>query len=461
MSLRENKNYNINLIKGDPKIAIRKLAWPMMIAMFLTMAYNLADGIWVAGLGTESLAALGFTTPLFMIVVGLGSGLGAGANSLIARCIGSDNKKEADNAAIHSILLTILISIILTIVLTVFLENLLLVMGAGNSIDLALEYGYIIFGGLFVFLFSNLGASILRAEGDVNRAMYVLALTAVLNIIIDPIFIYVLNMGMAGAAWATIFSGLISCIIIAYWLFIKKNTYLSFNKEDFRYNTKIIKDLLNVGLAASADTLIMSILSIILNLILVIVSGNLGVAIFTAGWRILLMTLIPHLGLGTAVLTVIGVGYGAKNYEKMNIGFNYAIKLGLIFAVVMSVAIFIFAEQIALIFAYGDVNANLVVGIAEFLRIMTLYFITIPIGLIPTSTLQGVGKGLSSLIMILIRSLLFITIFSYLFAIVLDMKIIGVWYGLIVGGVIGVIISYTWVKIYLTKLIEANSPLNN
>ncbi|MDL2271392.1 MATE family efflux transporter [Methanobrevibacter sp. OttesenSCG-928-I08] len=457
MNKNESQNENINIITGDPKKAIKKLAWPMMISMFVTMAYNLADGVWIAGLGTNALAALGFTTPLFMVVVGLGSGLGAGANSLIARYIGSNNKKEADNAAIHSILITIVISIILMIVLTFFLKDLLLIMGVGSTIDLALEYGYIVFGGVFVFLFSNVGASILRAEGDVNRSMYAMVITAVLNIVIDPIFIYTLDMGMAGAAWATIISALISCILIVYWIFIEKKTYLSFSRKDFKYKNYIVKNLLNVGLAASADTLMMAILSMILNLILAIVAGQYGVAVFTAGWRVLLMALVPHLGLGTAVLTVMGTAYGAKNFKKMNIVFDYGLKLGLIFAIIISILIFIFAEQIAIIFAYTDASQELIPGIIDFLRIMVIYFITIPIGVIPTSTFQGIGKGLSSFIMIVLRSLVFIVIFVYIFSISLNMGIMGVWYGLTVGGIIGVIISYGWAKLYLNKICSVNT----
>ncbi|MDR3062665.1 MAG: MATE family efflux transporter [Methanobrevibacter sp.] len=455
MSMNENENHsNIDLLKGDPKRAIRKLAWPMMVATFLTMAYNLADGIWIAGLGTEALAALGFATPLFMVVVGLGTGLGAGANSLIARYIGAENKQKADNSAIHSILLTVVISIMLAIVLICFLKDLLLLMGAGTSINMALDYGYIIFGGIFVFLFSNVGAGVLRAEGDVNRAMYTLAITAILNIVIDPIFIYTFNWGMAGAAWATVVSALISCIVIAYWLFIKKSTYLSFSWKDFKYSNKIIKGLLNVGLPASADTLVMAILSMLLNLILVIVAGNYGVAIFTSGWRVLLMVLIPHLGLGTAVLTVIGVGYGAKDYKKMSTAFNYSIKLGLIIAIIIAILIFIFAEQIAFIFAYSEANAQLIPGIVEFLRIMSIYFITIPFGMISTSTFQGVGKGMTSLVIIVLRSFVFLSTFAYLFAILFNMGITGVWWGLSLGGVIGVAIAYIWAKTFINKSVK-------
>lgn len=115
----------ISLITGDPKKAIRNLSVPMIISMLLLMAYNLADSIWVAGLGSDALAALGFITPVFMIVIGLGTGLGAGANSLISRCIGAKNKKDADNAAIHSIFITIIISVVLTIFVLIFLEDIL------------------------------------------------------------------------------------------------------------------------------------------------------------------------------------------------------------------------------------------------------------------------------------------------------------------------------------------------
>lgn len=141
-------NQRISLIMGDPKKAIRVLSVPMIISMLLIMAYNLADSIWVAGLGPDALAALGFINPLFMIVIGLGNGLGAGATSLIARCIGANNKKGADNAAIHSLILTLIISAVSTLFVLVFLPNILLAMGAGETVGLAMEYGYIVFGGL-------------------------------------------------------------------------------------------------------------------------------------------------------------------------------------------------------------------------------------------------------------------------------------------------------------------------
>ena len=107
-----SKNENIEIITGDPKRAIRKLSVPMMISMLLIMLYNIADSIWVSGLGPDALAAIGFITPLFMVLVGLGNGIGAGANSLIARYIGAENYPQANNAGLHAILLSVIVSAI-------------------------------------------------------------------------------------------------------------------------------------------------------------------------------------------------------------------------------------------------------------------------------------------------------------------------------------------------------------
>jgi putative MATE family efflux protein len=454
MNTTENKNQNISIIIGDPKKAIRKLAWPMIISMFLTMAYNLADGVWVAGLGTDALAALGFVSPIFMIIVGLGNGLGAGANSLIARSIGANDKKTADNAAIHSLILSTVISIILTIIIVIFLKDILLFMGAGNTINLALEYGYLIMGGLIVFILSNVGASILRSEGDVNRAMYAMALTAILNIIIDPIFIYTFNMGMAGAAWATLLSASLSCIVIAYWIFIKKDTYLSFGRKNFNYDTGIIKGLLNVGIPASAEMFLVSVLTILMNYILVIVSGNEAVAICTAGMRILNMGMIPHLGIGTAVLTVCGAAYGAHNYKKMLVGFNYALKIGLIMAIVTTIAFYIFAPQIAGIFTYTESSSLLGPGLITFIQITALSILPVPIGLIPISLFQGVGKGISALAMAVIREVIATTFFILLFTLVFSWAEIGVWWAIVLGSVVGSVVGYIWAKTYINKLLK-------
>ena len=455
--MSENKNHsNINIVTGDPKVAIRKLSWPMMISMLLIMAYNLADSIWVAGLGPDALSALGFITPLFLIMVGLGNGLGAGANSLIARAIGAKDKKLADNAALHSILITIIISIILPIILLFLLEDMLIVMGAANTTPLALAYGNIVFLGMFPFLFSSVAASILRSEGDVKRAMYAMVITAVFNVILDPIFIYILNLGVEGAAYATLISSILSCLVMIYWLFIKKDTYISLLPKNFNYSVPILKDIISVALPASIEQLILSFISVLLNAILAMVASTVAVGVFVAGWRLIMMGAIPFMGIGTAVVTVAGASYGAQNWDKLKLTFNYSTQLGLVIGVTLTILFWIFAPQLALLFGYSSESAQLTPQIANLLRVMAFFFLCLPLGINASSVFQGVGKGLYSLICTILREVIFILLTVYVLAFIFLFGEQGVWWGFISGAFIGSLVAYIWCKLFISKLEKKN-----
>jgi putative MATE family efflux protein len=448
----DNVAKRISLITGDPKKAIRNLAMPMIISMLLMMAYNLADSIWVAGLGPNALAALGFITPVFMIVVGIGNGLGAGATSLIARCIGAKNKKGADNAAIHSIIMTLIAAVLLTAFILTSLPNILKTMGAGASLGLAVQYGQIVFGGLTFLIFSSVTSGILRAEGDVKRAMYAMAATAILNIILDPIFIYSLGMGVAGAALATVLSSALASSLMVYWLLLKRDTYVSFSISDFKPKLNVIKDILGVGMPASAEFLIMSVLGVILNIILVTTGGTDAVAVYTAGWRVVMIAMIPAIGIGTAAITVAGAAYGARKYENLSTALNYSVKLSVMIAVVTSILTYVFASNISGIFAYSSQSAFLAPSIASFLQVMCLFYIVVPLGITASSIFQAMGKGITSLILTVIREVAFISVFAYLFAFVLGIGEHGVWWGIVIGGACGCTIAYIWARIYISRL---------
>ena len=134
---RKGSTEGIALLMGDPKKAIVKLSGPMIVAMFLMSTYNIVNAIWVAGLGSDALAAVGFVTPLFMILIGLSNGLGAGVASVISRRIGAKDKAGADNAAVHALLLVLILSAILTIPLILLTGPIVSLFGAGKTAGLA------------------------------------------------------------------------------------------------------------------------------------------------------------------------------------------------------------------------------------------------------------------------------------------------------------------------------------
>lgn len=453
-------NANLDSITGDPKKAINKLAYPLMSSMLLIMLNNIIDGAWVAGLGPEPLAAIGFITPLFMILVGVGNGVGAGANSLISRYIGAKDRKGANNAAIHSIFVAILVAVVLTLILTVFLRDLLIIMGAISVIDYAMEYGIILFIFTFAILLPPSFGGIFRAEGDIKRATIPMATTAIINMIIDPIFIYTLGMGIGGAAIATVIASLIGLFLMIYWMFIKKDTYFEFKLEYYKRKLQMYKDILIVSIPASLEEFIMALVAIIMNLYIEIIAGTTMVAVFTAGWRIISIGILPAIAVGTAAITVAGIAYGAKNIENLRIGARYSVKLGLILSIIVSVIIFVFADQISLMFAYSANSSTLAPMIAEFLRIMVLYILPVPIGATAAFVFQGMGKGPTSLVITLIRELILCVLFAYLLGFVLNLGVLGIYLGLIIGSAIGSIIGYVYLEFYIKKTFKYRIKAN-
>ena len=447
-------NENVEMITGDPKKAINKLAWPLIASMLLIFLNNIIDSIWVAGLGPGPLAAIGYVTPLFMVLVGFGNGIGAGATSLISRYIGAEKKDDANNAAIHSAILSVAISLALTVFFLLVLESLLKIMGASEVMGYAMDYGIIIFAFTAPILIPPIFGGAFRAEGDVKRATLPIAMVAVVNMILDPIFIYVFGWGISGAALATGLAPLVGLFMMLYWIFIKKDTYLSYNRKDFHNNFKMYKDILVVGIPASLEQLIMAALAVTVNYMLTLVSGSTAVAVYTAGWRIISLGLLPAIGVGTAAITVAGVAYGAKKYENIRIACRYSVKLGLISSIIVCILLFIFANQVAFIFSYSEASSHLEPLIASFIQLMCLFILYVPFGASAGNVFQGLGKGTTSFILTTFREFVLVLIFAYLLGFVFNMGERGIYYGMLLGGFLGSVIAYGYIELYVDRLIK-------
>jgi len=464
-----NETKGVKTLLGDPKKAIVSLAIPMILAMFIQTMYNFVDALWVSGFGANiftsvlvpntgkfALAAIGFVLPVYMMMIAISIGIGIGSSSAISRRIGAGDKKGADNVAIHSIILSILIAIIFTIILYFFSDQIFLLMGASESSSMAISYGKIIFAGSVVIFFTNIAYAILRGEGDAKRAMYAIVIGAIANIILDPIFIYTFRLGIAGAAYATIISMVLTAIILIYWLFFKKNTYVSFKFRDFKFNKEILTDIFNVGLPASFQQLSMSITMILVNIIIVNVAqaGDDGVAVYSAGWRVVQMAILPMLGLATAIITVTGATYGAKEFKKLDTTFIYSIKIGLIIEVSIALFTFIFAPFLTAIFTTGEGSANIVPDLEMFLQIVCLFYPGAALGIAASSLFQGTGKGLYSLITTLLRTVVLTPILAVVIFYVFNTGLVGIWWAIVIANLIGSMVSYTWAKKYVNNLIK-------
>ena len=458
----------VETLLGEPKKAIIKLSIPMIIAMSAHTIYNLVDALWVSGfgqevftdkiiqdVGPEALAAVGFVLPFFMMIMAISTGLAIGGGSAISRRIGAKDKIGADNVAIHSIILIILLSIVFTLILFTTSQTIFSTIGAGDTITLATSYGNIIFAGSIFIFFSQVAYAILRAEGDANRSMYAMMFGAGLNIILDPIFIYTFEMGVVGAAYATVLSMAIASFVLIYWLFLRKDTYVSFHFKDFAFKKDIIKDIFKVGLPASIQQLSMSITMLVIIRIITLQGANeIGVAAYNTGWRVVMVAVLPLLGIATAVTAVTGAAFGSKLYEKLNTAYLYAIKIGLVIEVICTVAIFTFAPAIASLFTTSSDAVQLNIYLVDFLKITSLFYPGAAFGIITSAMFQGAGKGMNSLIATLLRTIILTVFLSVLFTFVFQWGLTGIWWALVVANIIGSLIGITWGKYFINKLMQ-------
>lgn len=433
---------NIGLITGNPRKAINKLAFPTIFSMLLMFLNNLIDSFWVAGLNADALAALGFISPLYLVIIGLGNGVGAGANSLISRYVGAGRFEDANNAVIHSIILALIVSIIVLIVGIFFLDDLIILLGASGVKTYCLNYGQIIFLLNIVFLLPNLTASIFRAEGNVARATNPLILTAILNMIIDPILIYTLNLGIFGAGLATVIASLAGYIWMLYWIGIKKDTFFSYSFSHYKRKLNIYREILVVSLPAATEEIIFALVAIILNYLIMTTAGVMEVASFTITWRLITIAFIPCMAIGIATITVSGVAYGARNWPNFNETIKYSTLMSLIITVLICAVFYFLAYPICDIFNFQAGNINLVNRSAEILQLLVFYNILIPFGATAAYTYQGVGSGFKSLTLTVLRELVLSMAFAYLMGIILNMGVFGVYLGAIIGMNIGSIIGF-------------------
>ncbi len=448
---REN---NVEVMLGNPKKALLRMSIPLIISLLISSLYNLIDAVWVSGLGADALAGVGFVTPLFMVLVGIGNGLGAGSAYALSKYIGQRNKKRADNGSVHAIIIMFIVSIIITILLLLILKPVLILMGVGRTINYAMDYGLIVLSGSIFIILSNSLYGIFRAEGDTSRPMYAMVLSAILNIILDPIFIYYLNLGINGAAIATLISSFFVILILFYWFYIKKDTYLKPFLSNYKFNKDISLDIIKVGFPASLQLINNAFFAAVFSAILAYVGSTDSVAVYSTGWRIVTIGTTPLLAIGTALISVIAANYGARNYENIKIAHRYSMKISIIISIVVAVLTSLFAPEITTIFSYSAASVRIAPELTSFLQWIVIYYPTMAVGVASTYVFQGVGRGLTAMFQTILRETIFTLFFTVLLAIIFDLGVWGAWMGIVLGEIVSNNITLLWADLYIKKLIN-------
>lgn len=454
----------VKTLLGNPRKAVLKLAMPMILAMSVMTVYNLVDAFWVSGLGAGALAAVGFFFPFFFMVMAIATGLGTGGGAAISRRIGAKDREGVDRVGAHTMVIMVLMAVMITVPFFLLARPIFLGIGAEDTIDDTVAYARVLFTGTIIIFFANVSNALLRGEGDARRAMLAMMLGGVMNIILDPLFIFGpthpgpifggvgLDLGVVGAAWATLVAMSTTSAILFYWLFLKKNTFARFRFRGFRFDREILRDITRVGLPASVQQLSMSFTMILMNIIIVGVAGSDGVAVYTTGWRVSTLGILPLLGIATAVVSVSGAAYGQRDIDKLNMGHNYAVKLGTMIEVVVAVFIFIFAAGITFVFTRSPDTIRIADDLVLYFQITAIFYPGVAFGMLSGALFQGTGKGSYALIATLYRTVLMTPALALVFAYVFDMGLPGIWWGFVIANLSSSVITFIWAKIYIRNL---------
>ena len=427
----------------NPKKSIIGLSIPMILSLFLTMINNLADAMWVSGLGSDALAAIGIVTPLFIIIIGLGIGLSAGVNSSIARFIGSGDMKNAGNSATHGVILSIIVSIVIPGLIVLFLDPLLMAIGGANVLGLAHEYGVWIIAGGFTIIIQNIYCGIYRSENKGVKATLPIGVAAALNIIMDPIFIYNLNMGVAGAAIATILANFIGLLMYLFWAYIQKDTAI--DVRSYTRDMAIYRDIISVGIPASAEQIIMSLFSMVINVILVMVATTDAVAVYTTVWRLISIGVMLPVGFGTGGISVFGALFGARKTDSIMDSFKYIHKIGFVGSVAMAIILAVFSPYLAMLFGGAGLNDE----IAYVTILLCPYVAFASWSIISGCILQSFGRGDMSLGFTFFKQIILTLICIWL---LIWMGENGVYWGIVIANFIGSLIQIIFTYRYVISI---------
>ena len=449
MKNTDQRNTPLQSFIENPSKSMWNLAIPIMVGMGIQTLYTIIDMIFIGRLGGNAIAAVAFNMPIFFFVMGLSFGLGNGVTASIARFIGANDKVNADNSAEHAVVMALLISAILTFLGLIYGEQILIFMGCTQDVlPQAWSYLRVSCYGISFGVFSGFFRSILAGEGEMKLPMIIAGLGTVLNTILDPIFIFYLDYGVTGAAWATTISQIIVWCIFVYMLFIKHHTYIKFKLKDFSLSTYIIVDIIKVGIPVSMSMVIMAIGQLVFNRLLVNYSTN-AVAAYQIGGRIDMLVFLPIFGIASALTTIVGMFYGANEINKIRIISWYGIKSSLIITSICSAILYIFAPIVISIFTADSIIQKISI---DYLRIISLLFPFISIGLTIGRILQGLGQGMPSLIITTIRVIGVAGPLAYYFTFIQNRPVEWIWYSMFISGIFATIISIAWVTNTFRKL---------
>jgi len=378
-----------------------KQALPASIGILVMSLNILVDTIFVGQwIGSTAIAAINVVLPVSFFIAALGMAIGVGGSSIISRALGANNQSKALKTFGNQITLTLVLTIVMVLLGLWFADGIVPAFGGkGNILEPAKIYYIIVLYGVPFLALSMMGNTVIRAEGKPKFAMYAMMIPSVGNLVLDYVFINLLDLGMAGAAWATTIAYVL-CFAFIFWFFLSKNSELKLNKCHFGLNKPIVSEISSLGFVTLARQAIVSVTYLFMNNILFDLGGESSVTAYAIVGRMLMFALFPVYGVTQGFLPIAGFNYGAMKYDRVKETVFTAIKYAAILATGVFILLMVFPEAITRLFTN---DSQVILETPPAMRWVFAATPIVAVQLIGAAYFQAIGKAKQALLLTLTR----------------------------------------------------------
>lgn len=399
---------------------ILKYSIPAAISLLITAIYNIVDRIFVGNFnGTSALAGLSICFPLSYMMMAFGLTCSAGGSSLFSLFAGKGERKNRNRSFGNSLLLAVIFEILLSVLLLIFEDPILKIFGVTET---AYEYAYayyriVALGCLFQGL-TQVFCDFVRVSGKPVLGMCVTGIGAVTNIVLDAVFVVVLDWGVTGAAWATVIGQILSALFGAY-LILKGYTKVEIKRETFFFDFKLSGKIISCGFAFWIAQMAMGLISLVYNSQLGKYGGDTAISVYAVVSSIMTFVIMPASGISQGIQPIVGNNFGAGNYRRVMAALYQASVLSVGVTCVIWLIVMLFPEAILL--SFGASEEMLEIGVAG---LRTNFCITPILGfvMLVTTFFQSIAKPVPSIVITFLRQILFLIPFIYIFPMVWGMN---------------------------------------
>ena len=444
------------MFEGPILQVLVKLALPIFAGMMFHLLYSIVDTIWISRIDLNDASYVGGTGiifPLLFLAIAISSGILIGTSSLVARSIGERDQEVLNKTAESGLIMALTFSILFVTLGYVFDEELVSVLGAkGDYYIHALEYfRFILPGAAFMFLGSVFNG-ILQGEGLMHVVMKAMIIATVTNIVLDPIFIFLLKMGVRVAGLATVLSQGIASVYVVRFFFLKQ-TITNVEWKLRNVDLKITRHIISVGFPQTAGQITMAVSFLFFNRIVVSID-SLALTAFSICGRFDQIIIFPILAISSSMITMTGQNYGRKNFDRVET--IWKVSIGLAAAVVLVLAGVMFTAAPVIYPFFSDVDKVIWYAVRQ-TRIIEFTFIFASIAVLARAVFQAMGRAVPALLITILRLAGIAIPMAYFYVYVLDIGIYGVWFGIITGNLIASIFSIFWVGKTMKRLKRENA----